>query len=132
MCKKQISVSRCKFTHWDLVIEVFHSVPNRTDGPKREPRRNPSHQEEDSEDSDTPEAETWYYKGESVAQINQAWRQPLAHGATSSVDKESPKDTDVTGTTTSQHRRTHRTIWKPSSPWSEKSMENNLAIPWKI
>ena len=25
-----------------LVIEVFHSVPNRTDGPKREPRRNPS------------------------------------------------------------------------------------------
>ena len=23
---------------WDLVIEVFHSVPNRTDGPKREPR----------------------------------------------------------------------------------------------
>ena len=23
-------------TLWDLVIEVFHSVPNRTDGPKRE------------------------------------------------------------------------------------------------
>ena len=29
-------------TLFDLVIEVFHSVPNRTDGPKREPRRNPS------------------------------------------------------------------------------------------
>ena len=29
-------------TLWDLVIEVFHSVPNRTDGPKREPRGNPS------------------------------------------------------------------------------------------
>ena len=23
-------------TLWDLVIELFHSVPNRTDGPKRE------------------------------------------------------------------------------------------------
>ena len=29
-------------TLWDLVIEVFRSVPNRIDGPKREPRRNPS------------------------------------------------------------------------------------------
>ena len=29
-------------TLWDLVIEVFHSWPNRTDGPKREPRWNPS------------------------------------------------------------------------------------------
>ena len=28
-------------TLWDLVIEVFHSVPNRTDGPKREPRLKP-------------------------------------------------------------------------------------------
>ena len=27
---------------WDLVIEVFHSVPNNTDGPKRELRGNPS------------------------------------------------------------------------------------------
>ena len=26
----------------DLVIEVFHSEPNRIDGPKREPWRNPS------------------------------------------------------------------------------------------
>ena len=56
MCKKQTSVSnssteaeiislgaglRMDGIHaldlWDLVIEVFHSVPNRTDGPKREP-----------------------------------------------------------------------------------------------
>ena len=29
-------------TLWDLVIEVFHSVPNRTDGQKREPWENPS------------------------------------------------------------------------------------------
>ena len=29
-------------TLWDLVIEVFHSVPNSTDGRKRELRRNPS------------------------------------------------------------------------------------------
>ena len=61
MCKKQTSVSHSSTeaeiisldagfrmdgipapTLWDLVIEVFHSVPNRTDGPKREPRGNPS------------------------------------------------------------------------------------------
>ena len=29
-------------TLWDLVFEDFLSVPNRTDGPKREPRGNPS------------------------------------------------------------------------------------------
>ena len=29
-------------TLWDLVIDVFHLVPNRTDGPKRDPWRNPS------------------------------------------------------------------------------------------
>ena len=61
MCKKQTSVSHSSteaeiisldaglrmdgipvLTLWDLVIEVIHSVPNRTDGPKREPWRNPS------------------------------------------------------------------------------------------
>ena len=61
MCKKQTSVSRSSteaeiisldessrmdgipaLTLWNLVIEVFHSVPNRTDGPKREPRWNTS------------------------------------------------------------------------------------------
>ena len=61
MCKKQTSVSHSSteaeiisleaglrmdgipaLTLWDLVIEVFHSVPNRTDGPKREPQGNPS------------------------------------------------------------------------------------------
>ena len=55
MCKKQTSVSHSSkeveiisldaglsmdgipaLTLWDLVIEVFHSVPNRIDGPKRE------------------------------------------------------------------------------------------------
>ena len=59
MCKKQTSVSHSSteaevisldaglrmdgipaLTLWDLVIEVFHSVPNNTDGPKREPRGN--------------------------------------------------------------------------------------------
>ena len=61
MCKKQTSVSHRSteaevisldaglrmdgipaLTLWDLVIEVFQSVPNRTDGPKREPWGNPS------------------------------------------------------------------------------------------
>ena len=55
-------------------------------------RRIPSHQEEeDSEDSDNPEAETWYCKAELVAQNSKAWEQPLAHGASSSVDKEGQK-----------------------------------------
>ena len=36
------------------------------------------------------------------------------------------------GTTTSTYRRTHPIFWKPSSPWSGKSMEDNLAIHWKI
>ena len=63
---------------------------------------NPSHQEEEnSEDSDNPAAKIWYYKGkqvtgELVAQNNNDWGQPLAHGASSSVDKESQKDTDAT------------------------------------
>ena len=57
MCKKQTSVSHSSteaeiifldagsrmdcisaLTFWDLVIEVFQSVPNRTDEPKRKPR----------------------------------------------------------------------------------------------
>ena len=60
-CKKQTSVSHSSteaeiisldaglrmdgipaLTLWDLVIEVFHSVPNKTEGPMREPRGNPS------------------------------------------------------------------------------------------
>ena len=47
-------------------------------------RGDPSHQEEeDSEDSDNPEAETWYYQGEPVAHNSKAWE----HGASFSVDK---------------------------------------------
>ena len=60
-------------------------------------RGKPSHQEEeDSEDSDNPEAETWYCKGEIVAQNSKAWEKHLAHGASSSVDTESQKDTEAT------------------------------------
>ena len=47
-------------------------------------RGDPSHQEEESEDSDNPEAGIWYYKGKQVtgkpvAQNSKAWEQPLAH-----------------------------------------------------
>ena len=61
MCKKHTSVSHSSteseiisldaglrmdgipaLTLWDLVIEVFHSEPNKTEGPKRELRGNPS------------------------------------------------------------------------------------------
>ena len=61
-------------------------------------RGNPSHQEkEDSEDSGNPEAETWYYKEEPVAQNSEAWgRNPFAHGARYSVDQESQKNTEAT------------------------------------
>ena len=57
MCKKQTSVSYSSteaevisldavlrmdgipaLTLWDLVVETCHSVPNKNDGPKREPR----------------------------------------------------------------------------------------------
>ena len=97
-------------------------------------RRNPSHQEEeDSEDSDNPEAEIWYFKGKQVtekpvAQNSKAWEQPLAHGASSSVDEGKSKDTEATWKHYLQISPTHPIIWKPSSPWSGKSMEDNLAI----
>ena len=64
-------------------------------GFKEKQRLDPSHQEEE-EDSDNSAAETWYYKGESVAQNDEAWRQPLAHGASSSVDQENQKKTEAT------------------------------------
>ena len=60
-------------------------------------RRNPSHQEEEgSEDSDNSEAEARYFQGEPVAQNSEAWWQPFAHGASSSVDKERQKYTEAT------------------------------------
>ena len=67
-------------------------------GLMKEQRRDPSHQEEeeDSEDSDNPEAGTWYNKEEPIALDSEACGQPLAHGASSSVDKESQKDTEAT------------------------------------
>ena len=53
-------------------------------------RGNPSHQdEENSEDSDNLEAGTWYYKKKPVAQNKKDSEKPLAHGASSSVDRES-------------------------------------------
>ena len=56
-------------------------------GLMEEQRGDPSHQEEGhSEDSDNPAAGPWYYKGETVAQNNKAWENPLAHGASSSIE----------------------------------------------
>ena len=60
-------------------------------------RWDPSHrEEEDSEDSNNPEAETWYYKEEPVAQNSKAWVNPIARGASSSVDQEHQKNTEAT------------------------------------
>ena len=64
-------------------------------------RRDPSHQEEeDSEDSDNLEAEIWCCKGKQVtvkpiAQNSNAREQPLAHGASSSVDKSNGYRSDM-------------------------------------
>ena len=58
--------------------------------------RDPSKQEEDSEDSDNPAAGTWYYQGELVAQNNKVWGKPLAYGASSSVDQGSQKSNEAT------------------------------------
>ena len=96
-------------------------------------RSDPSHrEEEDSEDSNNPEAETWYYKEEPVAQKSKALGNSLAHGASSSVDQENQKIRKRRGTTISTYYRAHRTIWKPSSSWSRRSVENHFAILWKI
>ena len=70
--------------------------------------------------------------GEPVTQNNKAWRQHLAHGASSSVDKESQKDTEATWRHYFQISPHTSITWKPSSPWSGKSLENHLAIQWKI
>ena len=75
-------------------------------------RGDPSHQEEeDSEDSDNPAAETWYFKEELVAQNSEAWRETLAHGASQLTGKVKRRR-KRRGTTTSKYRRTHRTIWE--------------------
>ena len=59
------------------------------DGLREQQRGDPSNQEEeDSEDSDNPEAEICYYKGKQAKH--------LAHGASSSVDQGSQKDTEAT------------------------------------
>ena len=88
-------------------------------------RGNPSRQEEeDSEDSDNPEAEIWHKKGEPVVQNSKAWGQSFCIRSQLEVQRVQKRR----GDTTSTYRRTHRTAWKPSSPWSGKSMEDNLAI----
>ena len=66
-------------------------------GLMEEQRRDPSHREEEnSEHSDNPAAGIWYETGEVVAQNNKAWRNPFAHGVSSSVDQESQKNTEAT------------------------------------
>ena len=87
--------------------------------------RNPPHQEEeeDSEDSDN-----WHYKGkqvagEPVAQNNEAWEQPLCTRSqffSCKVKRIQKRRVDIS----SKYRHTQPIIWKPSSPWSGKSMEN--------
>ena len=69
-----------------------------------------------------------------VAQSNKAWVQPLAHGASSSVDKERQTNTGATRRQllTSKCRHAHPIVRKPSTPKSGISMEENLAMLCKI
>ena len=93
-------------------------------------RRNPSNREnEGSEDSDNPEAETWYNKGESVAQNNKALGQPLAHGASSSIDQENQKDTEATWDHYLHTSPNTSRFVEAVSPWSGKSMEKQPGGP---
>ena len=66
-------------------------------GLMEEQRKDTSNQEENSEDSDNPAAGAWYFLEETVAKKNnKAWGKPLAHGASSSGDQESQKNTEAT------------------------------------
>ena len=101
-------------------------------------RGKPSHQEEeDSEDSDNPEAEIWYCTGkqvtwEPVAPNTEAWEQPLAHGASSSVDKESQKRYRSDMETLPPSIATHiRCFWKPSFSMVREIYERKLGDPMK-
>ena len=51
---------------------------------------------------------------------NKVWENTLAHGASSSVDQELKRIRKRHGTTICTYRRTHRTLWKPSSPMVRK------------
>ena len=80
-------------------------------------RGDPSNQEEEnSEDSDNPEAGTWYYKEESVAQNNKAWGNPLHTEPVLQFTRKVKRIRKRHGTTISTCRQTHRTTWKLSSP----------------
>ena len=89
-------------------------------------------EEENSEDSDNPAAGTWNYKEEPVAQNNKAWWNPLHTEPVLQLTGKAKRIRKRHGTTAFKYRRTHRTTWKSSSPWSGGSMENRKAIPWQI
>ena len=97
-------------------------------------RRNPSHQEEkDSEDSDNPEAEIWYYKGNKLREnplpktvklgSNPLHTEPVLQ-LTTKVKRVQMRH----GTTTSKYRRTHPLHGSRLHHGQEKPMEDNLAI----
>ena len=95
--------------------------------------RDPSKQEEEhSEDSDNPAAGSWYYQGEPVAQKIVCGRTLLHTEPVLQLTRKVKRVRKRHGTTTSKYRQTHPILWKPYSPWSGKSMENNLAILWNI
>ena len=98
-------------------------------------RWDPSHQEEEnSEDSHNPAAETWYCITweHLLPKIIKLGSNPLHTEPVFQMTRKVKRIRKRHGTTISTYRRTHRTIWKPSSPWSGRSVENDQAILWKI
>ena len=101
-------------------------------------RRNPWHQEEgDSEASDNPEAEIWYYKGKQVtvklvAQTKKLRGNPLHTEPVLQLSRKVKRIRKRHGASISTYHRTHRISWKLSLLWSGRSMENHLSMLWKI
>ena len=79
-------------------------------------------------DSDDLESETWHYKGEPVAQNSKLGGNPLHTEPVLQLTTKSQKDTEATWDHYLQISPNTYHFLKPSSPWSGKSMEDNLAI----
>ena len=100
-------------------------------GLMEEQRWDPLHQEGRIwEDSDNPAAETT--KENLLPKTIKLGGNPLHTEPVLELTRKVKRIRKRRGTTISTYRRTHRTTWKPSSPWSGRSLETNQRILWKI
>ena len=93
-------------------------------------RGNPSHQEEeDSEDSDSPEAETWYCKGEPVAQNSKALGATPCTRSQCDMEPLPPNIAEHISLYGSRLLHCQEILWKTTDPM--KDLNVNLAI-WRM